>query len=63
MKDCEQMIPLTVKKLQSAFEDLKNLMNTLEKDPIAQTEQWKDSQNVLQIVQTHWQSVGGIGGP
>lgn len=57
------MVPLTVKKLQSAYEDLVHLMNGLEKDPIAETPQWADAKRVLQIVMTHWQSIGGIGGP
>lgn len=57
-KDCEQMVPLTVKKLQAAYEDLVHLMNGLEKDPIAETQQWADAKNVLQIVMTHWQSMG-----
>ncbi|EJT49570.1 Tubulin-specific chaperone A [Trichosporon asahii var. asahii CBS 8904] len=58
-KDCEQMVPLTVKKLQAAYEDLVHLMNGLEKDPIAETQQWADAKNVLQIVMNHWQSIGG----
>lgn len=58
-KDCEQMVPLTLKKLQAAYEDLVHLMNGLEKDPIAETQQWADAKNVVQIVMNHWQSVGG----